>query len=160
MFAAQGEGSSPTVSEGLAHSLKYAEFHRYALRAKMAASPSSHLARLRIDELWELASSLHLKPRQWSPFLKEQARRESASRIPAGGSDFPADSISAELAAAVSRATARAARCVSPSVLATSSRKPQDRSSGTIADTSRTHPHTYIAPASRLVSPHSRALCA
>ena len=116
MLGAQGEGSSPTASEGLAHSLKYAEFHRYALRAKMAASPSSRLARLRIDELWELASSLHLRPRQWSPFLKEQARRESASRIPAGGSDFPADSVSAELAAvkaefaAVSGATARAAR--------------------------------------------------
>ena len=50
-------------------SIDYEEFRRFALHAKVNASPDARLNNFHIDELWSLACARKVQPREWEPFI-------------------------------------------------------------------------------------------
>ena len=68
--------------------LRYEEFHRAALRAKMNAPVGSTLCALRIEELWSLARERGVRQRDWSPFMR--SLRFDSARTTETAASFPA----------------------------------------------------------------------
>ena len=58
--------------------LRFEEFHRAALRAKMNAPVGSMLCSLRIEELWSLARERAVRQRDWSPFMRSLSFNSSS----------------------------------------------------------------------------------
>ena len=50
-------------------SIDYEEFRRFALHAKVNASPDARLNNFHIDELWSLACARKVQQREWEPFI-------------------------------------------------------------------------------------------
>ena len=77
----------PSASRALSRrrygeTIRFEEFHRIALRAKLNADAGCALQRMRIDELYDLAQDRGVKPQEWSPFLRTLQYEEAATSPP------------------------------------------------------------------------------
>ena len=61
---------TPSPTRRYPASLQYEEFHRLALRKKLAAQSGSRIQRHRIDELWVRVQEERVRKRDWSPWLR------------------------------------------------------------------------------------------